>query len=412
MQPNMQITNSTLVPALLSLPWDIPLEEWPTDLLASLPRGISRHVVRFVNADDRVIAIKEIGQKVAYHEYRTLRELSRMGAPAVRPLAVITGRRDANGEELTAALVTEHLEYSLPYRFVFSQSMRPETATRLIDSLAVLLVRLHLLNFYWGDVSLSNTLFRRDADAFSGYLVDAETGDVQPHLSKQRRLHDVEIARVNIIGELMDLQSGGLLPTDADAIEIGERIVEKYQLLWDALTAEEAIPSTEAWHIHRRIEMLNELGFDVGELKITTGEEGSVLNIRPRVVDAGHHHRALMRLTGLDVQEGQARRILNTIETYRAVGELHDIPLEQVAHRWLRDVLDPTLAIIPPEYSSRLQPAQLFHEIIDHQWFLSEEKGKPVDLATAAQSYVDNVLPNRPDEKRMLDLDPNDELSD
>ena len=37
----------------------------------------------------------------------------------------------------------------------------------------MLLVRLHLVGFYWGDVSLSNTLFRRDADAYAAYVVDA-----------------------------------------------------------------------------------------------------------------------------------------------------------------------------------------------------------------------------------------------
>ena len=163
----LEITAATVDPALLDLPWDIPLEDWPTEILAALPRGISRHVVRFVNLSDRVIAVKEIGESVAYREYELLRDLSRLGAPSVLPTAVITGRRDA-------VLVTEHLQFSLPYRAVFSQHMTPETAGRLIDALAVLLVRLHLLGFYWGDVSLSNTLFRRDAGSFSAYLVDAD----------------------------------------------------------------------------------------------------------------------------------------------------------------------------------------------------------------------------------------------
>ena len=176
----LEITAATVDPALLDLPWDIPLEDWPTEILAALPRGISRHVVRFVNLSDRVIAVKEIGESVAYREYELLRNLSRLGAPSVLPTAVITGRRDAFGEELAAVLVTEHLQFSLPYRAVFSQHMTPDTAGRLIDALAVLLVRLHLLGFYWGDVSLSNTLFRRDAGSFSAYLVDAETGEIHP----------------------------------------------------------------------------------------------------------------------------------------------------------------------------------------------------------------------------------------
>ncbi|ALR33034.1 lipopolysaccharide kinase (Kdo/WaaP) family [Corynebacterium pseudotuberculosis] len=410
--PFMQITNGTIAPALLQLPWSLPLEDWPEEYLASLPRGISRHVVRFVGIDGRVFAIKEIGQKVAYHEYKTLRDLNRLGAPSVRPLAVITGRVDATGEPLTAALVTEHLEFSLPYRAVFSQSMRSETATRLIHSLAVLLVRLHLLNFFWGDVSLSNTLFRRDADSFSGYLVDAETGELQPKLSDQRRLYDVDIARVNIIGELMDLQSGKLLSPDVDAIEIGNRIVEKYSLLWEELTAEQTIRPDEHWKVQQRIDKLNALGFDVGELKLTSSDEGQSVHIRPRVVDAGHHHRALMRLTGLDVQENQARRILNAIETYRAIHSDSHRPMSTIAHEWLTHIFEPTLAAIPKEYSARLQPAQIFHEVLEHQWYLSEQAGHEIPLNSAAVDYAKTILPHRPDEERMLDQDPHDELSE
>ena len=93
----LEITAATVDPALLDLPWELPLAEWPSDILAALPRGISRHVVRFVNLSDRVIAVKEIGESVAYHEYEMLRDLSRLEAPSVVPTAVISGRRDARG---------------------------------------------------------------------------------------------------------------------------------------------------------------------------------------------------------------------------------------------------------------------------------------------------------------------------
>ena len=141
----INIKSMSVDPALLDLPWNIPLEQWPPEVLAALPRGISRHIVRFVNLNSNVIAVKEISSFVADREYEMLRDLLRLGAPCVRPIAVITGRTDANGEELNSVLITEHLSYSLPYRALFSQYMRPETATRLIDALAVLLVRLHLL---------------------------------------------------------------------------------------------------------------------------------------------------------------------------------------------------------------------------------------------------------------------------
>jgi len=74
--------------------------------------------------------------------------------PTVTPIAVVTGRHDRNGEPLEAILVTRHLKFSLPYRALFARNLQPDTAERLIDALAVLLVRLHLAGFYWGDVSL------------------------------------------------------------------------------------------------------------------------------------------------------------------------------------------------------------------------------------------------------------------
>ena len=399
----INIKSMSVDPALLDLPWNIPLEQWPPEVLAALPRGISRHIVRFVNLNSNVIAIKEISSFVADREYEMLRDLLRLGAPCVRPIAVITGRTDANGEELNSVLITEHLSYSLPYRALFSQYMRPETATRLIDALAVLLVRLHLLGFFWGDVSLSNTLFRRDAGAFAAYLVDAETGELHPEgLTSGKRMYDIELARTNIIGELMDLQAGGLLEEDVDTIDVGDRIVTRYLELWDVLTGEESFSMSERWRVANRIERLNSLGFDVGELSMTTDLDGTHLSIQPKVVDAGHYHRQIMRLTGLDVQEGQARRMLNDLEAYHSLWNRKDEPLEIAAHAWLADVFEPTIAAVPAEMRSKLEPAEIFHEVLEHRWYMSEAAGYDVSMQDAVADYVANVLANRPDEHAVI----------
>lgn len=399
----INIKSMSVDPALLDLPWNIPLEQWPPEVLAALPRGISRHIVRFVNLNSSVIAVKEISSFVADREYEMLRNLLRLGAPCVRPIAVITGRTDANGEELNSVLITEHLSYSLPYRALFSQYMRPETATRLIDALAVLLVRLHLLGFFWGDVSLSNTLFRRDAGAFAAYLVDAETGELHPEgLTSGKRMYDIELARTNIIGELMDLQAGGLLEEDVDAIDVGDRIVSRYLELWDVLTGEESFSMSERWRVANRIERLNSLGFDVGELSMTTDLDGTHLSIQPKVVDAGHYHRQIMRLTGLDVQEGQGRRMLNDLEAYRSLWNRKDEPLEIAAHAWLADVFEPTIAAVPAEMRRKLEPAEIFHEVLEHRWYMSEAAGYDVSMQDAVADYVANVLANRPDEHSVI----------
>ena len=399
----INIKSMSVDPALLDLPWNIPLEQWPPEVLAALPRGISRHIVRFVNLNSNVIAVKEISSFVADREYEMLRDLLRLGAPCVRPIAVITGRVDANGEELNSVLITEHLSYSLPYRALFSQYMRPETATRLIDALAVLLVRLHLLGFFWGDVSLSNTLFRRDAGAFAAYLVDAETGELHPEgLTSGKRMYDIELARTNIIGELMDLQAGGLLEEDVDTIDVGDRIVTRYLELWDVLTGEESFSMSERWRVANRIERLNSLGFDVGELSMTTDLDGTHLSIQPKVVDAGHYHRQIMRLTGLDVQEGQGRRMLNDLEAYRSLWNRKNEPLEIAAHAWLADVFEPTIAAVPAEMRRKLEPAEIFHEVLEHRWYMSEAAGYDVSMQDAVADYVANVLANRPDEHAVI----------
>ncbi|KQY46008.1 DUF4032 domain-containing protein [Cellulomonas sp. Root137] len=398
----LQITAASPDPALLDLPWHIPLEEWPAETLAALPRGISRHIVRFAKMSGRVVAVKEIGETVAYREYELLRQLRRLDVPSVEPVGVITGRSDVNGERLEAVLITKHLSFSLPYRALFSQSLRPDTATRLIDALAVLLVRLHLVGFYWGDVSLSNTLFRRDAETFAAYLVDAETGDLHDKLSDGQRGYDLEVARVNIIGELMDLQAGEFLEEDVDAVAIGDALAERYGELWRALTESESFTFGDRWRVQARIDRLNDLGFDVGELDITTDVDGTSVRIQPKVVDAGHHSRRLMRLTGLDVQENQARRLLNDLDEFRAATDRQRDDESFVAHDWLTEIFEPAVRSVPRDLRGKLEPAQIYHELLDHRWYLSEQQGRDVAMKNAAKSYVKNILPTRPDEQAIL----------
>lgn len=406
MPQSLQISASTVDPALLDLPWEIPLEDWPEEILAALPRGLSRHTVRFVNLSGRVIAVKEIGETVAHREYELLRDLTRLEAPSVAPTAVVTGRRDKFGEELNGVLITEHLRFSLPYRALFVQSMTPDTAKRLIDALAVLLVQLHLLGFYWGDVSLSNTLFRRDAGAFSAYLVDAETGELHPQLTQGQREYDLELARVNIIGELMDLQAGGYFGEDADPVAVGERIVKRYTQLWEELTATEKIPVDQRWRVTERIERLNELGFSVGELTMDTDVEGATLTIQPKVVDAGHYHRQIMRLTGMDVGEEQARRMLDDMDTYRAIHNLGGMPIEMVAHQWLQEAFIPVVQAVPDDLAQKLEPAQIFHELLEHRWFLAQQRQSNVPLDEVIESYLTKVLAEKQDEAVFLEPDP------
>lgn len=394
----LRIVASRPDPAIVGLPWSTPLEEWPTDVVVPLARGLSRHVVRIVRLGQRIYAVKETQEPIAFREYQTLRDLQRLGLPAVVPQAVVTGRVDADGAELPAALMTEHLRFSLPYRSLFEHGLTADHLPSIIDALVVLLVRLHLADFYWGDVSLSNVLFRRDAGGFAAYLVDAETGELRPSLSAQLRAYDLDVAGENVYAEIMDLQASGALPKDFPLEEVVERLHSRYQALWDELTAETHFPAEEMWQIEQRIERLNDLGFDVEELDIVTDYDGDTVLLRPRVVELGHHQRELRALTGIEAEDAQARRMLNDIAAYTASRDLGGLPREVVAQRWLKEIYEPIVAMIPASATGKLEPAELFHEILVHRWFLSERAGHSVKLLDAARDYIAGVLPERPDE--------------
>ena len=400
---SLDITAATVEPALLDLPWHLPLEDWPTENIAALPKGLSRHTVRFAHLNNHVIAIKETLPELAKREYEMLKQLLKLDVPCVEPFAIINGRTTDEGEELLSVLVTRHLKFSLPYRAMWSQGLRPETATRLVDALAVLLVRLHIAGFFWGDVSLSNTLFRRDAGAFAAYLVDAETGHLYDSgLSNGQRENDLEIARVNIAGELMDLIASGNAAPGVDAVATSERIVAKYRELWVELTGSETFDAADRWKINRRVDRLNALGFDIEEMAIKTDGNGTTVRIQPKVVDAGHHARRLIRLTGLDVEENQARRLLNDLDQYRIENPRPGADEEVLAHEWLSRSFEPVVNAIPKHLLGRLEPAEIYHQVLEHRWYMMENQKRDIPAAEAVQSYIENVLVNRREEEAYL----------
>jgi tRNA A-37 threonylcarbamoyl transferase component Bud32 len=379
-------------PSFLDLPWDRPLEEWTTPRLVNVIRGISRHIVRFVEYDGALYALKELPERPARREWRLLRGLESQGLPVVEAVGIVT-KRD---RDLDAVLITRHLEYSLPYRALFSGAAIPDLRTHLLNGLAELLTRLHLRGFFWGDCSLSNALFRRDAGALSAYLVDAETGEQHAQLSDGQRGYDLDIAQTNIIGELLDIDAELGLPADLDPEETAEEIVQRYESLWHELTREETFGPDERFKLDERLRKLNSLGFDVEEIQLNATPEGYRLQLDPRVVEPGHHRHRLLRLTGLDVQENQARRMLNDIARFREATERKEKrPLSEsiAASRWREDVFEPTVAAVPEDLWAALPAAEVFHQVLEHRWFLSEAAGKDVGIDKAVASYVKSELP-------------------
>ena len=400
---HFQLVARTGHPSFLDLPWNEPLEDWESERFVNLIRGISRHVVRFVDYDGVLYALKELPERPARREWTLLRRLEGQELPVVEAVGIVTDR----GDDLDAILITRHLEYSLPYRTLFSGAAIPDLRTHLLNALAELLARLHIRGFFWGDCSLSNALFRRDAGALSAYLVDAETGELHGQLSDGQRAYDLDIAQTNIVGELLDVDAEVGLPPDLDPDETAEDTVKRYEALWHELTREETFGPDERFKLDERLHRLNDLGFDVEEIQLEATPNGYKLRLDPHVVEPGHHRHRLLRLTGLDAQENQARRMLNDIARFREAlvrREKRPIGEAVAASRWRQEVFEPTVAAVPEKLWAALPAAEVFHQVLEHRWFLSERAGKDVGIDEAVRSYVERELPSRPAERVILDV--------
>ena len=385
--------------SLARLPWAKPLEEWPEEPTLTDMRGISRHIVRLVKVDEgedaKVFAIKETVEEFANREYGLLRELNSRQAPCVEPVAVVEGRSNANGEQLPVALVTNYLPFSLPYRIILGGKPTPHEIINMANALALLIVRLHLLGFWWGDCSLSNALFRRDADSFAAYLVDAETGEFQTNLTDGQREHDLEIALFNVAAEIEDLKLAGILETDVDPIRASEGVIKRYRRLWAALKEPQILDPSDRHAVERAMRSLQDLGFAVEEVEVSINGDKGELRFQPKLVAAGYHQNRLLELLGIHAEELQAKRLLASFDRFRGREAKPKPPVHDSARRWLRDVYHHVMNQVPEELRGRMEQTQMFHEILEHRWYIGEKAGHDLGLDFATEDYIKNILPRR-----------------
>jgi hypothetical protein len=393
----MEIVTKQGHPDFLDLPWDQPLAEWQSPRLVKMAHGISRHVVRFVRFQDRVYALKATGIVAAQSEYRVLRDMRDDHLPVVEPVGIVSDAPDPGD----AVLITRYLDFSLPYWYLLGRGDQ-SLADRLMDAGVVLLIRLHLEGVFWGDCSLSNILWRRDAGAMMAYLVDAETTERHETISDRMRRYDLEIAVENIAGGLLELQASGRITEDIDPLAIAESLRSRYEELWSELTRVDEFDLDERWRIEQRIRRINELGFDVEELSIN--RDGRTLAVKPVLIEEGHHARELRQRTGLEVQENQARRLLADIDGHRAWlerGEGRSIPRAVATARWLAEVYQPVVDAIPADMQSHLEPAELFHQLLEHRYLMAERRGGEVRTKEALDDYLAGVLADTPEERQL-----------
>ncbi len=380
-------------PDFLDLPWTDALETWRgvTGRFVELERGLSRHEVAFVGYDHGTYALKAMSERIVLKEYATLRALEDDRLPSVE--AVGHARVLPKGaEEPAGILITRYLDHSLPYRTLFRTSGLARYRSRLLDAMASLLVRLHLAGVYWGDCSLSNTLFRRDAGELQAFLVDAETSAVHDELSEGQRRQDLMIMEENVYGELSDLSAAaGSLPHGIVIQDMGRVIRDRYERLWEEITREDSIAPTEGWRIHERIRALNGLGFSVGEVSLVATDDGHRLRMRTIVTDRDYHRHHLHSLTGIVAGDRQAALMLNEIHEMQAtLGEKlgRRLPIAMAAHRWLEERYRPTVERLAALRDRVGDLPELYCQVLEHKWYLSERARADVGLEKAIEDYV------------------------
>jgi hypothetical protein len=376
-------------PDFLDLPWDHRFEAWPERCARTedLPRGESRHPVVFVNYDGVVYALKSLEPGRAEQEYTLLRSMQARKLPVVEAVGHL---EITNPDGERSVLVTRYLDHSLPYFALFTEHGLARYRDHLLDALAGLLVQLHLSGVFWGDCSLNNTLFLRDAGTLNAYLVDAETSEVHASLDELRRQHELDLMEENLAGALFDLVARGALASEFPVADTIRVVRNKYEDLWREIQREEELKPGDRFAMEERIRKLNALGFSVGEVELANA--GQSIRLRAVVTDRSFHRDLIHSVTGLVVQERQAQLMLNEIQQHRAwlsQQQNRSVTLSGAAHHWMEHVFRPTVERIRASVDDDpLDDAERYCELLEHKWYLSERARRDVGHETAVEDYL------------------------
>ncbi len=395
-------------PDFLDLPWDVSLQEWEVGHRVDLPKGISRHEVRFFEYPQGLYAIKELPVRPARQDYGVLRQLESSGAPAVRPVGLVENRSSDRHDERSAALITAYEPFSFSYRELIAGAGFGGRRTQLLDAFAMLLVELHLAGVFWGDCSLSNVLYRFDAEGIETIMVDAETATIYDDgLTNGRREEDLEIMIINVAGGMADIASESGAELDDADLNLGEDIADRYRGLWEEVNRTDTIGPDERYRIRERIEALNELGFDVEEVDlIPVDETGGRLHVKLQVGGRTFHQRRLKNLTGVESLEQQARQILSDLYYFQTkTGNTTPAGKNVAAIQWRVTEFEPMMERIR-DLAQVLDPVQGYCDLLYHRYTMSVGTGH--DVGTEA-AYDDWLARGRPGYK--VTEDPNAEIA-
>lgn len=391
--PHLQIRSGN--PDFLDLPWAHPVEEWQSERLVDMPAGIHRHPVVFVAYEEGVYAIKELPRRPAAAEFSVLRSLEERTDLAATPAGLVSRDWLEPGAEQGGAVITRYVEHSFPYRHLVSGPGFGRRRGQMLDAIAGLLVDLHLAGCYWGDCSLSNVLYRYDAGAIEAIMIDAETSELHPGLSDGQRLHDLEIMKENLAGEMADIAAEHEMELDAADLSLGDGVEERYDLLWGELNEDLVISASERYRIRERIARLNELGFSVDDVDLAPVGEDDRVRMRVRVGGRTFHSQRLRELTGIEASENQSRHILSDLNYFIAKSGSKSSTGKTVAvMSWITTSFEPLIDQISKVWEG--DPIQGFCDLLQFRLSVATGRGADVPNEEAFRLWSEAGFPGFP----------------
>jgi hypothetical protein len=357
---------------LQKLPWTVPISEWQYHgvNILTIKRGISRHVVIFVKAGRFSFGIKEISEEISKKEIDHYEQLLLRGIHTLVPAGFVVREEDPipvatpigvqYEQNFIAHTVTVLVDKVLPDSFLYSRNFRKENRQKIWDAIVRLFVQLHSNGVYWGDASLANTLikFEKREVPFVGkqtiliaYLSDAETVEIRPRLSRSMRDADLNFFFESMEWLNEDLRTSGIIRTDVGTEEDRTYIRERYDLLFSVEMKKKKFEQQTSFSIDKFL--------------------GSIFN--PDYVD----------------------QFLKHIEEHKwYLGERNqrEITLADATKDWYETIFVPICELFRNEHIPGLfkgkTAAELYIEIMNNKYYLSEQAGKDVGMVAAMRDYA------------------------
>ncbi|MEN8238475.1 MAG: DUF4032 domain-containing protein [Actinomycetota bacterium] len=380
-------------PDFVDLDWSEPILDWDSTRLVSMPEGIHRHPVVFVAYSHGVYAIKELPIRFARHEFETLGAMEEITRHVAVPVGLVERPWIDPTSEASGAVITAYVTDAFPYRHLVSGHDFGHRRGSLLDAFAGLLVELHLHGFYWGDCSLSNTLYRWDASSIEAIMIDAETSSIYGRISRGQRLEDLAIMEVNVAGEMADIaaESGGSL--DEADLTLGYDISARYEALWKELTTSLVVTAGDHYRIRHRIDRLNTLGFAVESIDLIPVDDGVNVQMQVKVGGRQYHSERLRQITGIDTSENQARSILSDLSYYEAkLGHVSATRKSVGAMKWRSLVFEPMIHKIGDDLPD--QPLyQAYCDFLAYRLKTATERNRDIDNIEAYEAWKDAGFP-------------------